>query len=112
MAETLVIEKKMLNEIFFTLRHARVFITSRLKMNPVGVELYDELFSDIEALKNKENRREVRMEIKVIYNKNSQIDPDLDDQITKAMKGIGFSFYASGCNRINGERDVTFRDGN
>ena len=51
------------------------------------------------------------MELKVIYNKNSQIDTDLDKKIIKAMKGIGFVFYASGCNRINGERDVTFRDG-
>ena len=51
------------------------------------------------------------MEIKVIYNKDSEIDTDLDKKIIKAMKGIGLGFYASGCNRINGERDVTFRDG-
>ena len=52
------------------------------------------------------------MEIKVIYNKGSKIDAPLDKKIIKAMKGIGFIFYASGCNRINGERDVTFRDEN
>ena len=50
------------------------------------------------------------MKLKVIYNKNSQIDPVLDDKIMKAMKTIGFVFYASGCNRINGERDVVFNE--
>ena len=50
------------------------------------------------------------MELKVVYNKGSKIDTALDKKIMKAMKGIGFIFSASGCNRINGERDVTFRD--
>ena len=51
------------------------------------------------------------MKLKVIYNKNKQIDKDLDKIIIKAMQAIGFAFYASGCNRMNGERDVTFSDG-
>lgn len=50
------------------------------------------------------------MQIKVIYNKNSKIDAELDKKIIKAMKGMGLVFYASGCNRINGERDIAFRD--
>ena len=50
------------------------------------------------------------MKINVIYNKGSKIDPALDKKIIKAMKGMGLVFYASGCNRINGERDITFRD--
>ena len=50
------------------------------------------------------------MKLKVIYNKNSVVDTVLDKQIIKAMKVIGFTFYASGCNRINGERDVVFSD--
>jgi len=51
------------------------------------------------------------MDLKVIYNKDSKVDAKLDKKIIKAMTGIGLVFYASGCNRINGERDVTFRDG-
>lgn len=51
------------------------------------------------------------MDLKVIYNKNSKIDAALDKRIMKAIQTIGFKFYASGCNRINGERDLAFRDG-
>jgi hypothetical protein len=39
----------LLHEALVTLRHARVFITSREKMHPTGVELYDRLVTDIEA---------------------------------------------------------------
>lgn len=39
----------ILHESLVTLRHARVFITSREKMHPTGVELYDQLVKDIEA---------------------------------------------------------------
>jgi hypothetical protein len=43
----------LLTESLVTLRHARVFITSREKMHPTGVELYDQLVTDIEfALKS------------------------------------------------------------
>ena len=51
------------------------------------------------------------MILKVIYDAKGKIDSKLDKKIIKAMKGIGFAFYASGCNRMNGERDVTFSDG-
>lgn len=50
------------------------------------------------------------MQITIIYNNGSKIDTALDNKIIKAMKGIGFMLYASGCNRINGERDIAFRD--
>lgn len=40
----------VLHDIFITMRHARTFITSREKMNPTGVELWDKLFAQIEAL--------------------------------------------------------------
>ena len=50
------------------------------------------------------------MNLRVTYKIKEKIDAPLDKKIIKAMKGIGFIFYASGCNRINGERDVTFRD--
>jgi hypothetical protein len=43
----------LLHESLVTLRHARVFVTSREKMHPAGVELYDRLVTDIEfALKS------------------------------------------------------------
>jgi protein-arginine kinase activator protein McsA len=34
-------------EILTTMKHARTFITSREKMHPTGVELYDELIEKI-----------------------------------------------------------------
>lgn len=40
----------VLHDIFITMRHARTFITSREKMHPTGVELWDRLFAQIEAL--------------------------------------------------------------
>lgn len=40
----------VLHDIFITMRHARTFITSREKMHPTGVELWDKLFAQIEAL--------------------------------------------------------------
>jgi hypothetical protein len=40
-------------EALVTLRHARVFITTREKMHPTGVGLYDKVTEDIEtALKS------------------------------------------------------------
>lgn len=51
------------------------------------------------------------MKIKVIYNKDSKVDTALDKIIMRAIQAIGFKFYASGCNRINGERDLSFSDG-
>lgn len=45
--------RDLLLESLVTLRHARVFITSREKMHPAGVELYDKVTDDIEtALKS------------------------------------------------------------
>lgn len=35
-------------EIVNTMKHARTFITSREKMHPTGVELYDELLANLE----------------------------------------------------------------
>ena len=39
-----------LRETIVTMRHAHVFITSREKMHPTGVELYDELLTKLDAL--------------------------------------------------------------
>ena len=50
------------------------------------------------------------MELKVIYNKKGKVDMALDRKIKKALKPLGFKFYASGCNRLNGERDIAFDD--
>lgn len=50
------------------------------------------------------------MELKVIYNKKRKVDMALDKKIIKAMKSIGFIFYASGCNRLDGGRDIAFDD--
>lgn len=37
----------ILQDITVTMRHARVFITSREKMHPTGVKLYDELLAKL-----------------------------------------------------------------
>lgn len=39
--------KELLREVAVTMRHARTFITSREKMHPTGVELYDQLLDEI-----------------------------------------------------------------
>ena len=39
-----------LREVIVTMKHAHVFITSREKMHPTGIELYDELLTKIAAL--------------------------------------------------------------
>jgi hypothetical protein len=45
--------KALLKETLITLAHARVFITTREKMHPTGVELYDKLMAQIiEAYNN------------------------------------------------------------
>lgn len=41
--------KDILLECLVTLRHARTFVTSREKMHPTGVGLYDKLVTDIEG---------------------------------------------------------------
>lgn len=41
---------KLLAEALVTLKHARVFICTREKMHPTGIELYDELVAKIEEL--------------------------------------------------------------
>ena len=38
----------VLLDVIHTMRHARVFITSREKMNPTGVQLWDELLAKLE----------------------------------------------------------------
>lgn len=37
------------DEILITLKHGRIFITSREKMHSTGVQLYDELISMLES---------------------------------------------------------------
>lgn len=49
------------------------------------------------------------LELKVIYDKNGEIDMTLDKKITKAMQAVGFRWWASGCNRTDGVRDLAFR---
>jgi hypothetical protein len=39
---------KLLAEALVTLKHARVFICTREKMHPTGIELYDDLVKRIE----------------------------------------------------------------
>lgn len=38
-----------LKEVIDTMRHARIFITSREKMHPTGIQLYDELLAKLTA---------------------------------------------------------------
>jgi hypothetical protein len=39
--------ENILQDILVTMKHARVFITSREKMHPTGVQLYDELLEKL-----------------------------------------------------------------
>jgi hypothetical protein len=43
-----------LKEIIETMRHARVFIVTREKMHPTGVDLYDELVAKLDAASDRE----------------------------------------------------------
>lgn len=42
-------QRALLREALITLNHARVFISTREKMHPVGVGLYDDLIEQIDA---------------------------------------------------------------
>ena len=42
-------QRALLREALITLTHARIFISTREKMHPVGVGLYDDLVEQIEA---------------------------------------------------------------
>lgn len=42
-------QRALLRETLVTMKHAHVFITSREKMHPTGVGLYDELVEQIDA---------------------------------------------------------------
>lgn len=45
--------RELLLECLVTLRHASVFVRTREKMHPTGLELYDQLVKDVEgALKS------------------------------------------------------------
>ena len=50
------------------------------------------------------------MQIKVIYDKKGQIDENLEQKMIRAFDALGFRFYGSGCNLINGKRDLVFDD--
>lgn len=45
--------REILLECLVTLRHASIFVRTREKMHPTGLELYDQLVKDVEeALKS------------------------------------------------------------
>jgi len=48
------------------------------------------------------------MKLTVIYDKKGQIDANLDQKVIRALDALGFKFHGSGCNRLSGERDLTF----
>jgi hypothetical protein len=39
-----------IEELLVTLRHAHIFITTREKMHPTGIELYEETIKELEQL--------------------------------------------------------------
>jgi len=41
--------ENILQDVIETMRHARVFISSREKMHPTGIQLYDELLAKLES---------------------------------------------------------------
>jgi hypothetical protein len=43
-------QRALLREALITMNHARVFISTREKMHPIGVGLYDDLVEQIEAV--------------------------------------------------------------
>ena len=45
--------KELIPDLLSTLRHARIFITSRQKMHETGIFLYDELITKVEKLESK-----------------------------------------------------------
>ena len=47
-------------------------------------------------------------DMKVIYRKTAkgEVDTELDTAIREAVKPFGYRMFASGCNRINGVRDI------
>ncbi len=48
MPDELIAQRALLREALITLNHARVFVSTREKMHPVGVSLYDDLVDQIE----------------------------------------------------------------
>lgn len=51
---------------------------------------------------------QLKLKIKVMYNKKHKIDRKLDNGIHKLLKGAGLKFVGSGVNFITGERDLCF----
>ena len=51
-----------------------------------------------------------RMTIRVLYNKDGQLDPEMDKKIKKAMESIGLRFTGSGMSLVDGDRDMSFSD--
>lgn len=49
------------------------------------------------------------MTIRVLYNKDGQLDPEMDKKIKKAMESIGLRFTGSGM-FLDGDRDMSFSD--
>jgi len=54
-ADAIVLSPLVLSEMIVTLKHARTFISSRNKMHPTGIELYDELIVFLENLGKETN---------------------------------------------------------
>ena len=54
----LTIPKSVLFNIIITMNHASIFITSREKMHPTGISLYDELLSNLEELYENNKKEE------------------------------------------------------
>ena len=52
----------MLDDIITTLQHARIFITTREKMNPAGVQLYDELIDRLVEIKKGNAAKQIAIE--------------------------------------------------
>jgi hypothetical protein len=46
-----LIPREVLADLVDTMRHARIFITTREKMHPTGVELWDDLYKKLLALR-------------------------------------------------------------
>jgi hypothetical protein len=49
-SQSVTLSHEFVDEVRITMRHARTFITSRQKMNRVGVELYDEILDKLEGV--------------------------------------------------------------
>jgi hypothetical protein len=98
------ISDTILIELVHTLKHARIFITSREKMNQTGVELYDDVLdyfnshipnqsleSDMPSVKIDNTKYEITAQVSTLLQAVSEERDELKD-FAIWMTGCGYDF--------------------